>query len=99
MSHLEYGAKHRDALTTIIRRCHEYSGIHPNYGVHHVRYRCGPSDHNNADRYKVIVFFDSYESAMENAKLSETEQFAQKQGALLTNMSFHDLDVMVDADI
>ena|ERR1700693_3498714 len=62
---------------------------------HHIVTR----DRNNAGRYKVIVFFDSYDSAMENSKLPETEQFAQKQGALLTNMSFHDLDVMVDADI
>ena len=56
-------------------------------------------DRNNADRYRIIVFFDSYESAMENSKLPETQQFAERQAAVLTDMSFADLEVMVDADL
>src|ERR1700693_2192105 len=62
---------------------------------HHIVTR----DRNNAGRYKVIVFFDSYDSAMENSKLPETQQFAERQAALLTDMLFADLGVMVDADL
>jgi len=47
------------------------------------------------DRYLLIVFFDSYESAMENSSLPETVEFAEKQQALLNGpLTFHDLDVI-----
>jgi hypothetical protein len=52
-------------------------------------------DRNDADRYLVFAFFDSYESAMENSNLPETTEFGQKQSALLDGpMQFTDLDVV-----
>ena len=56
-------------------------------------------DRNHPDRYRVLVFFDSYESAMENSALPETQQFAEKYRAATTEMAFHDLDVIVDSDL
>jgi quinol monooxygenase YgiN len=52
-------------------------------------------DHNDPDRYLIIAFFDSYESAMENSNLPETAAFAEKQMALLEGPpTFFDLDVI-----
>jgi quinol monooxygenase YgiN len=52
-------------------------------------------DRNDPDRHVLIVFFDSYESAMENSNLPETAQLAEKQVALLEGPpSFSDLEVL-----
>ena len=54
-------------------------------------------DRNDPDRYLIVVFFDSYESAMENSNLTETSEFAEKQMALLEGPpTFHDLDIVED---
>lgn len=54
-------------------------------------------DRNNPRRHLVLVFFDSYESAMENSSLPETGEFAAQYGALVDGeMTFHDLDVVED---
>jgi quinol monooxygenase YgiN len=54
-------------------------------------------DRNDPDRYVVLAFFDSYESAMENSNLPETAEFAEKLMALLDGPpTFHDLDVVHD---
>ena len=54
-------------------------------------------DRNDPDHYLVLAFFDSYESAMENSNLPETNEFGQKQSALLDGpMQFTDLDVIDD---
>lgn len=54
-------------------------------------------DRNNPDRHMIIVFFDSYESAMENSKLPETAALAAKMGTLVSGPpTFHDLDVIDD---
>ena len=54
-------------------------------------------DRNDPDRHVLIVFFDSYESAMENSNLPETTELAEKQRALLDGPpSFSDLDVVED---
>ena len=43
----------------------------------------------------LVVFFDSYESAMENSNLPETAEFADKQMQLLCGPpTFYDLDVI-----
>lgn len=56
-------------------------------------------DRNDPERHLVLVFFDSYESAMENSRLPETNEFGQKQGALLDGpMTFTDLEVIDDRD-
>lgn len=53
-------------------------------------------DRNDPSRYFSIVFFDSYESAMENSNLPETQALAEKLGALVGSPVFHDLDVVTD---
>ncbi len=54
-------------------------------------------DHNDPDRYLILAFFDSYESAMENSNLPETAAFAEKQMPLLDGPpTFFDLDVIED---
>jgi len=52
-------------------------------------------DRNNPDRYLILAFFDSYESAMKNSNLPETAAFAAKQMALLdAPPNFFDLEVV-----
>src|SRR5262249_38070917 len=53
-------------------------------------------DRNNPDRYLALVFFDSYESAMENSNLPETRDLAEKYRAGTKDMVFTDLDVTSD---
>jgi quinol monooxygenase YgiN len=54
-------------------------------------------DRNDPDRYFIIAFFDSYESAMENSNLPETAALAEKQMGLLEGPpTFIDLDVIED---
>ena len=54
-------------------------------------------DRNDPDRYLVIVFFDSHESAVENSELPETGAMADKMAALLDAPPvFHDLDIIED---
>lgn len=53
-----------------------------------------PQDRDYPSRYLIIVFFDSYDSAMENSKLLETQEFAAKWAAAVDGpMAFHDFDV------
>jgi hypothetical protein len=52
-------------------------------------------DRNDSDRFFNIVFFDSYEAAMENSKLPETQELAQKLAALTDGApTFYDLDLV-----
>ena len=54
-------------------------------------------DRNDPNRHLVLAFFDSYDSAMVNSNLPETDEFGQKQAALLDGpMVFTDLDVLDD---
>jgi len=54
-------------------------------------------DHNDPDRYFALVFFDSYESAMANSKLPETQEAADKYMHLTEGEpTFYDLDVIDD---
>ena len=54
-------------------------------------------DRDDPSRFMVIVFFDSYESAMENSNLPETSEFSQKMAELLDGPpTFHNLDVVED---
>ena len=51
-------------------------------------------DRDRPNTYVTIVEFDSYESAMENSRLPETGEFAQKLGALCDSPpTFRNLDV------
>jgi quinol monooxygenase YgiN len=57
-------------------------------------------DHSAPDRHVLIVFFDSYESALENSNLSETRQLADELSSLLAGpQQFKDLDVVEDRSL
>jgi hypothetical protein len=53
-------------------------------------------DRNNPERYLALVFFDSYESAMANSSLPETQAFADRYREVTKEISFRDLDVIAD---
>ena len=54
-------------------------------------------DRNDPDRYFMMVFFDSYESAMVNSGLPETKASADEFAALSVGPpTFYDLDVVDD---
>jgi hypothetical protein len=54
-------------------------------------------DHNDPDRYFMMAFFDSYESAMVNSGLPETKASADEFAALSAGPpTFYDLDVVDD---
>jgi hypothetical protein len=47
-----------------------------------------------------MVFFDSFESAMENSELPETAEFATRFAAAADGpMTFTDLDVVADKEL
>ena len=54
-------------------------------------------DRDDADRYLNIVFFDSYDEAMQNSELPVTQEFSQKLMALADGApTFYNLDVVED---
>ncbi|MGZ5366161.1 MAG: hypothetical protein ACXWDC_01830 [Aeromicrobium sp.] len=54
-------------------------------------------DHNDPRRFVILAFFDSYESAMENSNLPETQALSEKLSGLVDGpVVFHDLDVIED---
>ena len=56
-------------------------------------------DRDNPGRYFNIVFFDSFESAMENSKLPITQEFSQRMMALGDGPpTFYNLDVIEDVE-
>ena len=66
-------------------------------GKRTVRREILAADRNQPGRYFAIVFFDSYESAMENSKLPVTAEFSQRMMALGDGPpTFYNLDVIED---
>jgi hypothetical protein len=65
-------------------------------GKRTVRRQIVAQDRNDPSRYVIMVFFDSYESAMENSQLPETQASAEKFADLTDEVSFMDLDVIED---
>jgi hypothetical protein len=58
------------------------------------------ADRDNAGHYFNVVFFNSYEEAMENSNLPMTQEFAQRMMALGDGPpTFHNLDVLDDRTI
>jgi len=54
-------------------------------------------DRDNAGRYFNVVFFDSYDDAMENSNLPATQEFAKKMMALADGPpTFYNLNVIED---
>ncbi len=59
------------------------------------RRRIVTQDRDNPDRYVYLVFFDSYEEAMQNSELPETSKFAEKMMSLADGpATFINLDVL-----
>ena len=56
-------------------------------------------DRNNPNRYLAVVFFDSYESAMKNSELPETQAFAERYQQGTKDVAFHDLEVISDQSL
>ena len=66
-------------------------------GDRKVRRRVMCSDRDNQGRYLNIVFFDSYEDAMENSNLPVTSEYSQRMMALADGPpTFYNLDVVDD---
>ena len=54
-------------------------------------------DRDDDNRYFNLVFFDSYDKAMENSNLPVTQEFSQKMMALADGPpTFYNLDVVED---
>jgi len=54
-------------------------------------------DRKDPNHYFTVVFFDSYESAMQNSDLAETQRFSQEMMKLADGPpTFYDLDVVDD---
>lgn len=62
-----------------------------------VRRSIRTQDRDDPTRFVVMVFFDSYESAMENSNLPETQAFSKKMMELVDGPpTFSNLDVVED---
>ena len=69
----------------------------PTASTHTVRRTMVTQDRHDPNRYVLVAFYDSYESAMKNSDLPETNDYSSRQSALLdVPMVFHDLDVLRD---
>lgn len=56
-------------------------------------------DRDDPGRYFNVVFFDSYDDAMENSELPVTQEFSQKMMALADGPpTFYNLDVIEDVE-
>jgi hypothetical protein len=54
-------------------------------------------DRNDPSHYVTVVLFDSYEDAMTNNDLPQTQDFAAKMSTVVVEPpTFHDLDVISD---
>ena len=68
-------------------------------GRYTVRRSIRTQDRDDPNHFMVIVFFDSYESAMENSNLPEVNEFSQKMSELLDGPpTFYNLDVAEDKE-
>ncbi|MGG7652713.1 hypothetical protein [Kocuria rosea] len=57
-------------------------------------------DRKDPSRYWEVVSFDSYESAMENSGLPQTQEYAGRMRELMDGEPvFHDLDVVEDREL
>jgi hypothetical protein len=66
-------------------------------GKRTVRRELVARDRNDPGRYFALVFFDSYESAMENSRLPETMAAAEQYTKVSDGQPvFHDLEILED---
>jgi hypothetical protein len=67
-------------------------------GKRTVRHQLLARDHADPRRYFALVFFDSYESAVENSDLPETSAAAERRRVLTDGRPvFYDLDIIQTA--
>ncbi len=68
-------------------------------GKRKARRRIMCKDRDTPGRYLNIVFFDSYEEAMENSAMPETDAFSKKMMGLADGPpTFYNLDVIEDRE-
>jgi len=68
-------------------------------GKRKARRRVLCQDRDNSGRYVNIVFFDSYEEAMENSAMPETDRFSKKMMSFADGPAkFYNLDVVDDQE-
>ena len=68
-------------------------------GKRKARRRVLCKDRDNEGRYVNIVFFDSYEDAMENSAMPETDRFSKKMMSFADGPAkFYNLDVVDDQE-
>ncbi|UPK73875.1 hypothetical protein MU582_15725 [Nocardioidaceae bacterium SCSIO 66511] len=77
------------------------SELHKEYeraadGKHTVRRAITARDRDDSTHLVSLVFFDSYESAMQNSELPETQEMSAKMNALVDDVEFQNLDVIDD---
>ena len=65
-------------------------------GRHTVRRSITARDREDENHLVSVVFFDSYESAMENSELPETDEMAAKMRTVVDDVSYQNLDVIDD---
>jgi hypothetical protein len=66
-------------------------------GKRTVRRELFARDHSDPSRCYAVVFFDSYESAMENSNLPETQASAERFSTMSdAPPMFYDLDILED---
>lgn len=63
-------------------------------GKRTIRRQIVAQDRNDPSHLVILVFFDSYESAMENSNLPETQACAEQYAAVAQGINFLDLDVI-----
>jgi hypothetical protein len=57
-------------------------------------------DRDNEGQYFTMVFFDSYESAMQNSNAPRTQEMSQKMMALADGPpTFYNLDIVEERDV
>jgi hypothetical protein len=63
-------------------------------GKRTIRREIATRDRNDPSHYVFLAFFDSYESAMENSALPETQASAERFAALTEDLTFADLEII-----
>ena len=89
---MEINTSNYDAIADLDRQWREATE-----GKRTLRRSVTARDRSNPGRYVILAFFDSYESAMENSNLPETQEFAARFGDFTDGpLSFRDLDIVED---
>jgi len=92
MQIIEFRTSNLDAMESVAARWEEATTGKRTAGR---RILC--RDRAESNRYFNVVFFDSYESAMQNSQLPETQRFSQEMMSFAEGTpTFYDLDIIDD---